>query len=615
MPSLTINQLNLNLNGVQLLDNAGFVLEPKERVALIGRNGEGKSTFLKILGGQVKPDSGRIEMPSGTDVAMLSQALLPANDETVFDTVAKGLAHVGDLLAEYHHAVTDVNLMHKLDSLQRKIEQADGWRLAQRIESVMETMGLPADTLMSTLSGGWRRRVAIAQALVREPDVLLLDEPTNHLDMKTIQWLEQCLLNYPKAMVFITHDRAMIRALATRIIELDRGRLRSYQCNYETYLVRKAKELEDESRANALFDKKLSQEEAWIRQGIKARRTRNEGRVRSLEKLRVLRKERREQARDPKFVIRSVETDSKQMIKANNISFAYPGQPDIFRGFSITVRAGDKLALIGPNGIGKTTFINVLLGNLEPTTGTVKQSENNKIAFFDQHRDQIDPDKTVTENVIEGTDTLEINGKQKHIVSYLNDFLFSPAKSRCKASLLSGGEINRLLLAKIFSKPSNLLVLDEPTNDLDVESLEVLEMLLQEFKGTVIIISHDREFIDNVATHSIVFEGNGHLQTYVGGYSDVDWQQANARVETKVVTKPPKVKPAAPPKRNDTKELSAVMKKIEKLEATIATLHETMADPDFYQQSPEATQKTMNQLKTAEDELTKAYEKFEALSG
>lgn len=618
MPILTVNQLNLNQSGFQLLDDVNFVLEPKERVALIGRNGEGKSTFLKVLSGEIKPDSGRFETPTGTDIAMLSQALLPANDETVFDTVAKGLADVGELLAEYHHAVTDVNLMHRLDSLQKKIEQADGWRFAQRIESMIESMGLPQDAKMSTLSGGWRKRVAIAQVLVREPDVLLLDEPTNHLDMETIKWLEQCLLNYPKSILFITHDRAMIRRIATRIIELDRGTLRSYACNYETYLVRKEKELEDETKANALFDKKLSQEEAWIRQGIKARRTRNEGRVRNLKKLRAQRKERREQARDPKFVVHAVGTDSKQMIKAQNISFAYPGQSDIFTGFSMTVRVGDKLALIGPNGIGKTTFINVLLGNLEPTTGTVKQSQNNKIAFFDQHRMQIDPNKTVIDNVVEGTDTLEINGKPKHIVSYLNDFLFSPDKSRCKAGTLSGGETNRLLLAKIFSKPSNLLVLDEPTNDLDVESLEVLEMLLQQFTGTVIIISHDREFIDNVATHSIVFEGNAQLKTYVGGYSDIDWQKANAPVVVtkpvkQVATQPAKSKTPAP-KKHDSKALNKVMKQIEKLEANIAELHETMANPDFYQQSSDVTQKTVQHLKDAEHALSKAYEEFEQLS-
>lgn len=619
MAILTVNQLNLNQGGFQLLDNAMFVLEPRERVALIGRNGEGKSTFLKILAGEVKADGGRVETPTGVDVAMLSQALLPANDATVFDTVAMGLSHVGKLLAEYHHAITDVDQMHKLDSLQRQIEQVDGWRFEQRIEKIMQTLGLPGDALMSTLSGGWRRRVAIAQVLVREPDVLLLDEPTNHLDLSTIQWLEQCLLNYPKSIIFITHDRALLRKLATRIIELDRGKLRSYPGDYEIYLTRKEKELEDEEKANALFDKKLSQEEVWIRQGIKARRTRNEGRVRNLERLRGVRKERREQVRDPKFAIHAVGTESKLLIKAQNISYAYPDQKPIFQAFTINVRVGDKIALIGPNGVGKTTLIKVLLGELEPTTGTIKHSENNKIAVFDQHRLQIDPEKSVVENVVEGTDTIEVNGKQKHIVSYLNDFLFSPEKSRRKAGMLSGGETNRLLLAKIFSKPSNLLVLDEPTNDLDVESLEVLEMLLQQFEGTVIIISHDREFIDNVATHSVVFEGNAHLKTYVGGYSDVDWQKAAPAVAVAAAPvsapEPKKVSQlSSAPKKFVPRELTNIMNKIEKLESQIADIHKVMAEPDFYSQPQEIIQQKSAQLSKLELELSDAYVKFESLS-
>jgi ATP-binding cassette subfamily F protein uup len=638
---LTVNQLCLSLGGSQLLDNAMFTLEPRERVALIGRNGEGKSTFLKILAGEVKPDAGRVETPTGTDIAMLTQDLLPANDATVYDTVAMGLAHVGQLLADYHHAISDIDQMHKLDALQRQIEQADGWRLQSRIDKIIQTLGLPGDALMSTLSGGWRRRVAIAQVLVREPDVLLLDEPTNHLDLDTIMWLQQCLLNYPKSILFITHDRALLRALATRIIELDRGKLSSYPGDYEIYLSRKEKELEDEQKANALFDKKLSQEEVWIRQGIKARRTRNEGRVRSLEKLREVRKQRREQVRDPKFAIHSIGTESKLLIKAQNLGFSYPGEKPIFEGFTINVRVGDKIALIGPNGAGKTTLVNVLLGDLPPTMGTVKHSETNKIAVFDQHRVQIDPNKTVVENVVEGSDMIEVNGKLKHIVSYLNDFLFSPEKSRRKASMLSGGETNRLLLAKIFSKPANLLVLDEPTNDLDVESLEVLEMLLQQFEGTVIIISHDREFIDNVATHSVVFEGNGQLKTYVGGYSDVDWQKAAAPApslrggastsslrggastsslrggvadEAIQEKTPPKKAAPAPAKKFVPKELTVLMNKIEKLETQIAGFHETMADPAFYQQDPAKIKTTTDQLAKHEAELAEAYKKFEDLS-
>lgn len=613
MPIITVNQLSLSQGGYQLLDKAMLSIEPKERVALIGRNGEGKSSFLKILAGMVKADSGRVESPTGTDIAFLSQELLPADDQTVYEVVAQGLTKIGDLLAEYHQAIADPELMHKLDSLQKQIEQLDGWRFQQRIEKTIQTLGLPGEAKMSSLSGGWRRRVGIAQVLVREPDLLLLDEPTNHLDLQTIQWLEQVLINYPKSILFITHDRALIRSVATRIIELDRGNLRSYQCNYETYLVRKVKELEDEDKANALFDKKLSQEEVWIRQGIKARRTRNEGRVRNLEKLRLVRKERREQVKDPKFQLQGQDTETKVLIKAQNLSFAYPGQEPIFKNLTLTLRAGDKIALIGPNGAGKTTLVKVLLGDLAPTTGTLKLSENLKVAYFDQSRSQINPNQSVMDNVVEGSDTLMVNGKPKHIVSYLNDFLFSPDKSRRLAGMLSGGEVNRLLLAKIFSKPANLLVLDEPTNDLDVESLEVLESLLSQFEGTVIIISHDREFIDNVATYSLVFEGNGVVKTYVGGYSDIELQQA-ARPEIKTPVKVETVKPQSPPvKKSSSKELNALIKKIEKIEAEIEVIHEIMGQADFYQKPQSEIQLKTKELENLEAELAVAYEKFEGL--
>lgn len=608
MPIITVNQLNLSQGGFQLLDNAMLTIDTRERVALIGRNGEGKSSFLKILAGMSKADSGRIESPAGTEIAFLSQDLLPPTDMTVYDTVALGLAKIGEILAEYHHAVMDPEMMHRLDDLQKQIEQVDGWRLQQRIEKTIQTLGLPGEAKMSSLSGGWRRRVGIAQVLVREPDLLLLDEPTNHLDLQTIQWLEQALMNYPKSILFITHDRALIRAVATRIIELDRGQLRSYQCNYETYLERKVKELEDEDKANALFDKKLSQEEAWIRTGIKARRTRNEGRVRNLEKLREVRKQRREQVKDPKFQLQGKESETKVLIKAQNLGFSYPGKPPIFSGLTLNLRAGDKIALIGPNGAGKTTLVNVLLGHLEPTTGTLKHSDNNTVAYFDQSRAQIDPNLSVMDNVIEGSDTIMINGKPKHIVSYLNDFLFSPEKSRRKAGMLSGGEVNRLLLAKIFSKPANLLVLDEPTNDLDVESLEVLETLLNQFDGTVLIISHDREFIDNVATYSLLFEGDGVVKNYVGGYSDIEWQR---QPQTQVQVKAPEPKKAEPPKPKPiSKEANQLIKKIEKLESQIAAVHEIMGQPDFYTKPQAEIQLKTKELAELEAELTSAYEKL-----
>lgn len=623
MAVLNIKDLQLSQGGICLLNHVNITIEPKERVALIGRNGEGKSTLLNIIAGQVKPDGGQIDCDSRVDIAILSQTLLPADHLTVYEAVAMGLAEIGRDISEYHalsHEIMTVAdptaLLNKLDILQSRIEQADGWRLAQRIDKIISELALPADVTMATLSGGWRRRVAIAQVLIREPDLLLLDEPTNHLDLSTILWLEKLLLDYPKAILFITHDRALLRKLATRIIELDRGNISSYPGSYDIYLERKEKQLEDEQKANALFDKKLSQEEVWIRQGIKARRTRNEGRVRNLEKLRLERQARREMVKDPSFTINATSGDSKMVIKAKNISFAYDQNKPILRPFSITVQKGDKIAFLGPNGAGKTTLMNILTGNLIPSTGDVKHSPTNQIAIFDQHRMQIDPEKSATDNVAEGSDMIEVNGKQKHIVSYLSDFLFSPEKSRGKAKLLSGGETNRLLLAKMFAKPANLLVLDEPTNDLDVESLEVLESLLQSYAGTVIIISHDREFVDNIATHSIVFEGDGHVKTFIGGYSDWLWQ-ASATLKTEQIIKKPAPLPAdkkittAP---SSSKELSAIMKKIEKLELDIAKLHEIMADSAFYQQSQDKITHMTKQAETLERELKDAYKRWEGLS-
>jgi ATP-binding cassette subfamily F protein uup len=621
MAVLHINNLELTQGGVRLLNKANFTIEPKERVALIGRNGEGKSTLLKIIAGQVTPDGGQIDREGQLDIAMLSQTLLPADHLTVYEAVAMGLAEMGKDISDYHAlsqkimtAEDPTALLNKLAVLQGRIEHADGWRLAQRIDKTISEFALPPDAVMETLSGGWRRRVAIAQVLIREPDILLLDEPTNHLDLDTITWLEKVLLKYQKSILFITHDRALLRKLATRIIELDRGNISSYPGSYETYLERKEKQLEDEQKANALFDKKLSQEEVWIRQGIKARRTRNEGRVRSLEKLRELRQERRERAKDPAFSVNATSGESKVIIKAKNISFSYDPDKPIIRPFSIVVQKGDKIALLGPNGAGKTTLLNVLLGDLEPTTGEVKHSQTNQMAVFDQHRLQIDPEKSVVDNVVEGCDMIEINGKQKHIVSYLNDFLFSPEKSRGKAKLLSGGETNRLLLAKIFSKPANLLVLDEPTNDLDVESLEVLESLLQSYDGTVLIISHDREFVDNIATHSIVFEGDGRLKTFVGGYTDWQWQTAPAAPVDVVLKKPSALPTETKPKpscRGGTSaQVTQAIAKIEKLEAQIAELHLKMAEPGFYEQAQDKVDRVVKQLEKCEAELAEAYQKL-----
>ncbi len=614
MPVIHINQLEYSITHVPLLDKVNLTIEPGERVALIGRNGEGKSTFLKIIAGLITPTRGSIDKQSHIDIAMLSQTLLPADDQTVYEAVAMGLSDIGKVLNEYHQVLEHMSsgedheaAFKRMDILQQQIEKANGWLLQQRIERVITDLDLPSDALMSTLSGGWRRRVAIAQVLVREPDLLLLDEPTNHLDVATIQWLEEVLLNYPKAILFITHDRALLRKMATRIIELDRGNLTSYPNNYAMYLELKEKALEDEQRQNALFDKKLSQEEVWIRQGVKARRTRNEGRVRNLEALRAERAKRREQSKNPAFTLNTTSGQSKVIIKAENISFAYSADKPIIKPFSITIQKGDKIALIGPNGAGKTTLINILMGNLQPNTGTVTQSSHNQIAFYDQHRLQIDPNKTLIENVVEGSDTIELDGARKHVISYLNDFLFSPEKARSLAKGLSGGECNRLLLAKIFAKPANLLILDEPTNDLDVESLEVLETLLQNYSGTAIIISHDREFIDNIATHTIAFKGDGSLKTYVGGYSDWLWQsgQENA-APVKKTESAQKI-----PKNNDAnkRELNSLLIKINKLEKQIADLNEKMTDPKFY------TDDNFKLLSQLQAELEKDYARWQELEG
>lgn len=598
-----------------MLDSVSFTLEARERVAIIGRNGEGKSTLLKILAGLYPPDSGTIEKESHLDVALLSQSVLPPDELTVYEAVAQGLHEIGRVLADYHalcaHPPEDEALMLKrMDALQQQIEQVNGWTLSQRIEKILTELGLPADALMSSLSGGWRRRVAIAQVLVREPDVLLLDEPTNHLDLETIQWLEQLLTNYPKAMLFITHDRALLQKVATRILELDRGVLTSYPGDYATYLARKEKALEDEERNNALFDKKLSQEETWIRQGIKARRTRNEGRVRALEKLRDLRAQRREQSKNPSFSINVAQSSGKVVIEASQIRFSY-GKKSIIPPFSCVIQRGDKLALIGPNGAGKTTLIRLLMQQMEPESGFVRHHANNQVAYFDQLRDAIDPEKTLVENVVEGSDYIEINEKRMHIIGYLGEFLFSPDKARSKAKGLSGGECNRLLLAKLFAKPANVLVLDEPTNDLDIESLEVLESLLSQYPGTIIIISHDRTFIDNVATHAIVFEAEGVLKAYVGGYTDWLAQRTlPLKAPMKSIEIPAPVKPNA---EKNSKELKALLLKIERLEEKISQLHAKVADPAFYAPTNATAETTLQELALLENELNNTYDTWERL--
>ncbi len=625
MPVLTLKNIYYSVGQFPLLDHVNMDFEAKERIALIGRNGEGKSTLLKIIAGQLIADEGEIQKQNFVKVSMLSQDLPQVSDATVFEFVAQGLSSLSAVLIEYHHLLAqtenhDDAWMSSVNRLQQEIDQHNGWQIQQRIERVVQDLSLPQDKKMSELSGGWRRRVALAQALVQEPDILLLDEPTNHLDLNAIEWLEKMLLNYQKTIIFITHDRALLRKLATRIIELDRGKLTSYPPDYDLYLTRKEEALVAEERANALFDKKLSDEEVWIRQGIKARRTRNEGRVRALKALREERKLRRTIKDKPKFEVNDPISGGKMVIQANQISFGYTQDKLLVNDFSFNIQRGDKIAIIGPNGSGKTTLLKLLIGQLKPTRGQVKPSPVNQIAFFDQNREQLNPDEMVMYNVAQGDDTIEIQGKKKHVIGYLGDFLFSPNKCRAITRTLSGGEQNRLMLAKLFARPANVLVLDEPTNDLDIESLDVLENLLLNYQGTVIIISHDREFIDNIATHCIAFEEDNTISINVGGYSD--WLDRAKNTKT-LSFKPkgvggPKEKPAQEGSKqklsyNEQKELAELPAKIEKLESQIHEIEALMYSFDFYNQPKEAIAKTTEQLDELKKALTQAYARWEAL--
>lgn len=610
MSLISIKDLYYSVGEFPLLDHVQLDIDENERIALIGRNGAGKSTLMNLLYQQ------RASRP--IVIAKLSQEMPVSEQETVYEIVARGLQSVSQLLVDYHHHAQHYEegerWLNKLGELQHQLDEQGAWQLHERIERVIQELGLPADKLLSELSGGWRRRVLLAQALVQEPDLLLLDEPTNHLDLEAIQWLEKMLLNYPKAILFVTHDRALLRKIATRIIELDRGKITSYPPDYDLYLARKAQALIEEERHNALFDKKLSQEEQWIRQGIKARRTRNEGRVRALKALREERKQRRERQAGPAFAVNEVMLGGKTVCQAEGVSFAYDPQRMILRDFNFTIQRGDKIAIVGENGAGKTTLVKLLLGWLEPTAGKIKRSPTMHVAFSDQNREQLDPTIRVRDNVAQGDDYIIIGDKKKHVIGYLGDFLFSPDKCNSLAGILSGGEQNRLLLAKLFSKPANVLVLDEPTNDLDVESLEVLETLLLNYEGTVIFISHDREFIDNVATHCIFLRGDGTYDINVGGYSDYKQQPASPEKTKTIKEKKPENKKTE--KRlsyKEEQELAALPDKISKYESAIKALEQQLADPLFYQQPKAVIDDAVTKLKQTQADLQEAYDRWETL--
>jgi ATP-binding cassette subfamily F protein uup len=602
MPLISLQDVDYSVGGPLLLDGVDLAIEPNERVALIGRNGAGKSTLLKLLSGDLRPDDGEVRLEGGRRVARLEQEVPGDAVGTVFDVVAAGLGDAGALLAEFHRiSHAEVVDARALAEAQHRVEAAHAWSLDQRVEETLGRLSLDGDAMFARLSGGMKRRVLLARALVSAPDLLLLDEPTNHLDIESIDWLEQFLKSWNGALVFVTHDRRFLRALATRIVEIDRGNVTSWPGDWDNYLRRREERANAEAQESARFDKLLAQEETWIRQGIKARRTRDEGRVRRLEAMRVERAGRREQTGTVRMGLAQSDASGKKVIEAKDVNFAY-GDRTLVRDFSTTILRGDRVGLIGPNGSGKTTLLRLLLGQLAPTSGTVKAGTNLEIAYFDQQRASLREDWNAMENVSEGQDFVEVGGRRKHVLGYLQDFLFTPERARAPITRLSGGERNRLLLARLFARPSNLLVMDEPTNDLDVETLELLEEMLAEYPGTLLLVSHDRDFLDHVVTSTIVMEGDGLVGEYVGGYTDWVRQrpaQVNAAPATNRLSREggdpgrQPAKAAAPPKRRlsfkDQKELEQLPARIEQLEAQVATLTDAMHDPTFFQRDSAAT--------------------------
>ena len=626
MSLIRLENAHLSYGLQVLLDGVDLSIERGQRLCLIGRNGAGKSSLMKILAGEVDLDGGAITVSPQTRVARLAQDLPDADEQSVFEVVAAGLDGLGERLAAFQRlsqAGADVD-MAELARLQQEIEAMDGWQFQQKVETTLTRLGLEGQWMMGSLSGGWRRRVALAQALVCEPDVLLLDEPTNHLDIAAIEWLEQQLLQFNGALVFITHDRSLLRKLATAIAELDRGHLRTWSGTYDRYLEYREQALAEEARHNALFDKKLAQEESWIRQGIKARRTRNEGRVRALKAMRETRGERREVQGKASFSVSSGERSGKLVAELEKVSYRYQSKP-IVNEFSSTIMRRDRIGLIGANGAGKSTLLRLILGELEPQAGRVRLGTQLQVAYFDQLREQLNLDQNAVDNIAEGREFIELNGKSRHIISYLSDFLFTGERARTPLRALSGGERNRVLLAKLFSKPANLLVMDEPTNDLDVETLELLEDLLAEYDGTVLLVSHDRAFLDNIVTSVIAFEGRGQVREYVGGYED--WVRQGGRwtseeatpVEGSATTKTTespgvqKSATAARPKKLSYKlqrEFDELPKRIEALESELADLQQRAADPAFYKEPQDVVDAHLKALAEVEQTLETCFERW-----
>jgi len=646
MPLVVLDQISHAYGHLPLLDKAALQVEPGERIAIIGRNGTGKSTLMQIIGGEMKPDSGTVWTQPGARIARLVQDVPLSANKPVFDVIADGLGDLGELIANYHHAAVEVatdyseEAMTRLGNYQHELEERDGWSLEQRVELIVTKLGLPSEAIVDTLSGGWKRRVLLARALVSQPDVLLLDEPTNHLDIEAIEWLETFLMDYAGAVIFVTHDRTFLEKVATRIVEIDRGMLTSWPGNYATFERKKEEWLANEELANAKFDKKMAQEEVWLRRGVKARRTRDEGRVKALMAMRAERAERRALMGNVRMQVDQADPSGKMVFEAKGLSHAFGASP-VVKDLTLRVMRGDRIGLIGPNGAGKTTLLRLLLGDMPPQAGDVRRGANVQVAYYDQQREQLDPDRTVVDTVGDGADTVTVNGVPKHVHGYLADFLFSPERARSPVRALSGGERNRLLLARLFTRPANVLVLDEPTNDLDLETLELLEAQLVEWPGTLLLVSHDRRFLDNVVTSTLAFEGNGRVQEYVGGYEDWQRQSRNPTGDAKQPsgvakqpsgvakqssgvtrhssgsTAPASAKAPADKKAKRSfkqeKEYADLPKRIAALEAEQAQLQAAVARPEFYKEGADAIKKTMARVEAIEQELLTAMARWDEL--
>lgn len=607
-----------------MLDGADLTIEPGERVCLVGRNGSGKSSLLKVLEGQIAADDGEIERRQGLKIASLAQELPEAVAGSVFDCVAGGLGTLGEMIRRFHEISVRLGadprpeLLQQLEAVQHELEARGGWSLEQQVETTLSRLSLDPDARFERLSGGVQRRVLLARALVSDPDLLMLDEPTNHLDIRAIEWLEEFLLAFDGTLLFISHDRSFVDKLATRILDLDRGRLTDWPGDYETYQRRKQQWLETEASHNALFDKKLAQEESWIREGIKARRTRNEGRVRALQRLREQRRQRRAVSGEARMQSQTGESSGKLVAETLDATWSVDGRI-LIHGLSTTILRGDKIGIIGPNGAGKTTLLRLLLGDLQPESGQIRLGTKLQIGYFDQRRARLNEQLSVMDNVSEGRQFVEINGQQRHVISYLQDFLFAPERCHTPVAALSGGERNRLLLAILFSKPTNLLVLDEPTNDLDIDTLDLLEGLLVEYPGTVLLVSHDRTFLDNVVTSTLVFEDNGVVNEYVGGYSDWLRQRRASSPEPSGLQKARGAgktggkRPPAKLSYNDQRELDQLPERIEQLESALENMLSDMSDPAFYQLPPQDIARKQHQLSLVEADLKTAYQRWEIL--